>query len=148
VRWEIGAVRYVCPAVFGLPFLAVGFYMLVGRFIHDANERRRTWYTVTNRRCLIAVDGKIVETRSLYWNFIQGVVRREHGDGRATLFFELSSLGRQDAPRSDGIGSMRRPPGVYFERIEDSDGVEAIITANVIGVREAVVAASSDQTLQ
>lgn len=134
IRWEINSLRYVCPAVFGLPFVAVGLYMLVGRFIHDAAERRRTWYTVTNRRCLIVVDGKIIETKSLYWSFIQGVVRQEHGDGRATIYFELSALGRQDTPNQSGFGSMRRPPGVYFERIENSDGIEAIIAANVMAV--------------
>jgi hypothetical protein len=133
LRWEIGAVRYVCPAIVGLPFVAVGMYMLFGRFFHDAAERRRTWYTVTNRRCLIVTDGRIIETNSLYWNAIQGVVRQEHASGRATIHFELSAVGRQDRP-SSGIETMRRPPGVYFERIENSDGVEAIVTANVMGL--------------
>ena len=130
-----GALRYVCPAIIGLVFVYVGYYMLIGRFIHDMRERRRTWYTVTDRRCLIVVDGKIIETKSVYWNFIQGIVREQHGDGTATVYFELTPQARKEMPgEDDGIVGMRRPPGVYFERLDDPAAVECLVMANVVGV--------------
>lgn len=39
---------------FGLLFFAVGLYQLVGQHIWAAMERRRTFYTLTNRRAIIA----------------------------------------------------------------------------------------------
>jgi len=39
--------------LFGLPFVAVGLYMVFGRFIGDARMRARTFYGVTNDRVII-----------------------------------------------------------------------------------------------
>lgn len=41
--------------LFGVPFVAVGLYLVVGRLIHDAFRRRGTWYTLTDRTAFIAV---------------------------------------------------------------------------------------------
>ena len=41
---------------FGLIFLAVGLYNVVGHLLWDAMERRRTWYTLTDRAAYIATD--------------------------------------------------------------------------------------------
>lgn len=40
----------------GLPFLAIGLYMLAGHLYWDARVRRGTWYTLTDRRAFIATD--------------------------------------------------------------------------------------------
>ncbi|TBX19589.1 hypothetical protein [Nioella sediminis] len=40
--------------LFGLPFLAVGLWMLGGRLLLDAWLRGRTWYTLTNQTAFIA----------------------------------------------------------------------------------------------
>ena len=49
------AVFMIFPLV-GLPFLAIGLYMLFGRLFVDAARRRGTWYTVTDQRAFIAED--------------------------------------------------------------------------------------------
>ncbi len=40
--------------VFGLPFLLIGIYLLVGHVIMDAYMRSTTWYTLTDRTAFIA----------------------------------------------------------------------------------------------
>jgi hypothetical protein len=42
--------------LFGLPFIAVGLYMVAGRLFWDAYQRRHTHYTLTNRAAFIATD--------------------------------------------------------------------------------------------
>lgn len=42
--------------LFGLPFIAVGFYLLIGRIFWDAYSRSRTWYTLTDRGAYTATE--------------------------------------------------------------------------------------------
>ncbi len=42
--------------IWGLPFVAVGFYLVVGRFLWDAYLRKHTRYALTESRALIAVS--------------------------------------------------------------------------------------------
>lgn len=48
-----GVIGTVFP-LFGLPFLLIGLYMMVGRFVWGAYVRRGTFYTLTNRRAFVA----------------------------------------------------------------------------------------------
>lgn len=44
---------YLFP-LFGLPFVLVGFWMVVGHWFYDAFKRKRSRYALTNRRAIIA----------------------------------------------------------------------------------------------
>ena len=39
--------------LWGIPFVAVGFYIIFGRFFYDAASRKKTWYGLTDRRLII-----------------------------------------------------------------------------------------------
>ncbi|HET7466268.1 MAG TPA: PH domain-containing protein, partial [Candidatus Dormibacteraeota bacterium] len=60
IFWEslalYGAVRAGAEAaffpLFGLPFIAIGFYLLFGRFLVKRYSRRHTYYAVTDRRVI------------------------------------------------------------------------------------------------
>jgi hypothetical protein len=43
-------------ALFGLPFLGVGLYLVAGRLIVDAKRRQRTWYTLTTQQAFVAEE--------------------------------------------------------------------------------------------
>ena len=71
--------------IWGLPFLAVGLYILAGRFFHDARLRRSTFYAVTDRRILILRGRNLT---SLDVNRLPRLELSEHRDGTGTLTFE------------------------------------------------------------
>ncbi|PWE26774.1 hypothetical protein C4N9_20260 [Pararhodobacter marinus] len=62
VLWIAGA-RWMSPTdgfdlfpLFGVPFVLVGLYMMIGAPIWEAHVRRNTWYTLTDRAAFIATD--------------------------------------------------------------------------------------------
>jgi hypothetical protein len=75
---------------------AVLVLYIAARVIADARERRRAWYAVTDRRCVIVTEGKIVEAYSLWPAYVQGMFVRYHGDGRGTIMFLLSVKGWEE----------------------------------------------------
>ena len=73
--------------VFFLPFLLIGGYMLIGRYIVDAKHRARTFYGVTNQRILIVVAARSRRTTSLWLKSLTDVTFTEHRDGKGTIQF-------------------------------------------------------------
>jgi hypothetical protein len=65
--WEAGALGYwgnsakngpsLFMALWGIPFILIGQYMLWGRYVYDGWLKRRTYYGVTSRRILIVQEG-------------------------------------------------------------------------------------------
>jgi len=61
IFWESSAIRGDSPFFFrlwGIPFVAVGLYVVAGRFFYKNYRKRRTQYAITTRRAMI------VESRS------------------------------------------------------------------------------------
>lgn len=90
IFWEVSVLTMGGPsffALFGVPFVLVGLYMIVGRFFFDAYARGRTVYAVTDERVII-VSGVWVETvQSLALRTLAEVSLREKADGSGTVTF-------------------------------------------------------------
>ncbi len=66
--------------LWGLPFLAIGLYLGVGRFFHDATLRKKLFYAVTDQRILVLRRAKITSLdirRLRVLNYLSTATERE-----------------------------------------------------------------------
>ena len=108
--WEATVLRGGAPlvmALFGLPFVAIGTYITVGRFLYDAWKRKRTVYGITNDRILIAEQGGT--TRSLDLRGADDTIVEDHADGTGTITFgdPVVRRGQPRPPRFSHIPGAR-----------------------------------------
>lgn len=81
--WTIGATAMGGPfGLFGLPFLGVGLYMLLGRHFMNAKKRKDTVYALTNHRLLIKAAGSLT---SLPLENLASINLTESGDDGGTI---------------------------------------------------------------
>jgi hypothetical protein len=107
---------FVFP-IFGLPFIAVGLYGVIGHYFADARKRARTRYALTTRRALIAVDGRERLLRS--WPIQPDTVVDFHPGPEASIRFAT-----EVQVDSDGDKTHTR---TGFELIPDGDTVMRLI---------------------
>ncbi|HML09980.1 MAG TPA: hypothetical protein VK432_03905 [Stellaceae bacterium] len=90
VFWESSVVRSNGPAFFrfwGVPFLAIGAYLVFGRFILDAWARAKTRYAVTNQRVLIVREWPFQKYIALGIDRLPQIELSEQANGRGTILF-------------------------------------------------------------
>jgi hypothetical protein len=128
IFWEISVLRegWGFGAVWGVPFVAFGLYMIAGRFFVKARRRRRTHYAVTDRRVL-SVDRRGT-TRAAFLSSIPTVNARLRGDGSGTVIFGNPSW-TQAAYADSGADFFGSDTGdwVGFHDIHDARSVVDLI---------------------
>lgn len=83
--WEYNVISSGAPfffALFGLPFICVGLYITVGRFLWKAVLRKRTAYVITTRR-IIRKQGSRIDT--LEKSAVMNTDARIYDDGYGTI---------------------------------------------------------------
>ena len=131
IAWEVMAFVIGAPIFFklwGIPFVAVGLYMIFGRFYFDARGRARTFYGLTDRSLLLitGTGGRMVRRFDL--TQLGPISLQEHGDGSGVLSFgALVSAGTVSSPMARQLIRMagRDLNGglPYLEVPEDVRGV-------------------------
>lgn len=91
--WEFGVVSSGAPfffSVWGIPFVLVGLYMIVGRFFFDIAQRQKTFYALTNERVII-LSGLISQnTKSLQIEKLPEINISTRNNGTGTITFGAS----------------------------------------------------------
>lgn len=87
--WELGAIGAGIGffACWGMPFVLMGGYITVGRFIVDAAARRRTDYGLTNERAIIISGLFNREVRSVNLHTTSDISVTQRGNGVGTIMF-------------------------------------------------------------
>jgi Bacterial PH domain len=120
--WEGTVIATKAPFFFklwGIPFVLIGLYLIVGRFFADAKQRQRTAYAITSERIII-ISGLFKETvTSLNLKTLSDISLSEKPDGTGTVSLGPSSSytwvssggwpgGRQNVPPAfEGIPNAR-----------------------------------------
>jgi hypothetical protein len=99
--------------LFGLPFLAVGLYFLVGHVIVDAYVRSTTWYTLTDRTAFVASNAFGQRKLSSYPIREMPFLELDDTAPGSVLFWH------EDSPRSHRTGR------IGFRRIAEARAVHA-----------------------
>ena len=129
IFWETMTFVGSAPFFFklwGIPFVLIGLYLVLGRFFVDARRRARTFYGLTDRRAIIVVAGRTRSVKSIDLSTQQSIDLSESGDGRGTIQFGAASAHpgwgagtsfptRKGVPRFEGIRSAR---AVYQRALE------------------------------
>ena len=122
VFWTLGAWWGGAPGLFvafGFPFVAVGLYLIFGRFFHDAWRRGRTLYAVSSQRVLVLRGDRLVG-RDI--GRLATLEIEQRGAGRGTIRFEPSPFPAESfagrsrvavTSRDDGFYEIEQPRTVY-----------------------------------
>ena len=91
VFWEVSAVTQPKSDVFlslwGIPFVLIGLYFIVGRFLVDAWIRAGMFYAVTNKRVLISRSWPFGKFTALSLDRLPDANLSESSGGRGTIRF-------------------------------------------------------------
>ena len=131
VFWEIEVLTSAAPGLlglFGLPFVAMGLYMLFGRFIVKARRKRHTAYGLTDQRALVALGtGALSESPLARQPIDRRVSRgRRHMSvvfGRQAHVLSSGAMYANTGMEFFGRGSL--PVGFYD--VEDVTGLEGAL---------------------
>lgn len=111
--WEFMVLRDGAPLFFrlwGIPFVLVGIYLIVGRFFWDAWRRARTMYGVTDRRIIILSNAPSRSTRTLNLKGLREVTLTERRDGSGDIVFGMPPLFGWHSTRGGWPGTGARGP--------------------------------------
>lgn len=115
--------------LWGLPFLAVGLYLIVGRFFYDAWVRTRLSYAVTNQRVLFRGGSQSSKLTSREITSLPMIELTEHRDGTGTIVFDSEEVGYSIFGRSRGFGGWApaASANAQFFRIDNPRRVYELI---------------------
>lgn len=112
-------------ALFGVPFVAVGLYLVGGRFVVKARRKRRTVYGLTPARAIVAVGPGSVRSAPVQ---AVPVERRRSRDGRhLTVTFGAGTRGWTSGPSYANTGMEffgRGGDPLGFHDVADVSGLE------------------------
>jgi len=99
--WMYQAINMEAPpffALFGLPFVVMGAYMIVGRFIHQYLLRLNTYYAITDERVIILV------------RFLEEKITSQHA-ADVEIYSEQYSMGNVGTVKFEGFPKVGKSNG-------------------------------------
>ena len=134
VFWELQVIHDRGGSLFalsGIPLIAVGLYVVAGRFFYTRYPNRRTVYAITDRRAMSIVRGRAGDTvLALTIDRIAGVFGRPARNGKGIVSFG-GPVSWRDGPGMPPFGNRRRGPSydLAFFDVADPHAVAALVSS-------------------
>ena len=122
IFWEYEVVKshaFWVLQLWGIPFVVLGLYLMVGRFFSDAALRARTYYGVTDKRIIIAAGQQV---RSYALSDVSRVALSTRADGSGTLTFGVPNT----LPQPTGSDLYLQPARVMFPTFAMIDNAQSV----------------------
>ena len=120
--WEAMVLTMGAPimALFGIPFVLIGLYLIVGRFFHDMYIRRKVIYALTEKQIIIKRGDKLrfVDLSSL--TDLQLTTKK---DGSGSILFNSKNNQGNSKGTPSNLTFMPLSMGLAFEAIPDVQSV-------------------------
>jgi len=132
IFWEYSVLTSNAPVFFvlwGIPFVLIGLYMIVGRFLFEAKGRARTFYGVTDERILIVSGLLSRKVTSLNLRTISDLSLTEGKGNEGTISFGGGSSFSSMWGGFSGWPGMGARLGPRFEMIAGAQSVFETIRA-------------------
>lgn len=137
VFWEFSAIKdgHLFLILWGIPFVAVGLYMVFGRFFYQQAVKRKTRYAATTHRIIVQSRNQLT---FLTYRQIPIISRALNRDGSGTICFGPRQTYLSIRPRLvyPSIGPQRentqQPAVTCFEDIADAERVYRIIEEQML----------------
>jgi hypothetical protein len=133
IFWEVGVSGGpIFAVIWGIPFVAIGLYMIFGRFFYKHYRKKRTCYGITDQRALVAIGPGFLTDSPLR---DQPITARRSRDGRhATVIIGTVTTGLRRAGGYHAAGSFYANTGlellarhtampIAFYDVEDADAM-------------------------
>jgi len=129
IFWESTVVMTNAPFFFklwGIPFVLVGLYMIVGRFFVDAKKRAGTVYGITGERVIILSGIFRREVKSFNIKALSDISYSQKADGSGTITLGSATYNYSKWQGSEYSGTKQPPK---LELIDDVKSVYEKIIA-------------------
>lgn len=118
--WEMSVIKTgssIFAMVWGIPFILIGLYILVGRFFQAARIRKKTFYVITNKKFIIKKKNRIELHNGKDYQLL---TVNTHRNGNATLVFGDAG----------GFSEYHEPHGCFtMENITEIEQVQNAVQA-------------------
>jgi hypothetical protein len=114
-------------ALWGVPFVLLGQYIIWGRFFHALWKKRRLVYAVTDRRVLTVSLAGNRKVNSAFLQQLPAINKTVRSNGIGTLSFGLTSPGRQRNSMAAWDGGLSSAVPLFVD-VEDAENVYRIIS--------------------
>lgn len=136
IFWEAGASQGGGPffTAWGIPFIAIGLYMVIGRFFYKQHRKKQTSYGITAQRALVAVGARSLADSP--WGNQPVTIQRSRSGGHASVIlqdavpsrsFWRSSAGMPGNTGLDSFPCRTASPQVAFYDVPDADAMLAAL---------------------
>jgi hypothetical protein len=123
IVWETLVVAGSAPIfmrLWGIPFVLVGLYLIVGRFFWDAYVRAHTFYALTDDTALLMRAGLGAAMTTVYLPSVNNMSLRLFPDGSGSIYFGAEPQFWQEA---GWFGNNSGPSSPVFRFVSNASAV-------------------------